>query len=155
MKNTFSSSCGNWASICKSLLKFFGRIAIAVIFLLAGISKFLNPEATSLYMASKGMTIFPFFMYSAATVEIIGGLSLLFGFKTRCGALLLALFLIPATMIFHDFWNVGPGEEALQKVLFLKNLAIFGGLLFVVSAGAGGISIDRFCHKNELPLVQK
>ncbi len=153
MTNLFCSSCGNCASNCNSLLKLFGRITIAAIFLLAGISKFLNPEATSLYMAAKGMPIIPFFMYSAGIVEILGGLSLLIGFKTRWGALLLALFLIPATMLFHDFWNVGPAEEALQKILFLKNLAIFGGLLYVIAAGAGGLSIDRFCLKNELPQV--
>jgi len=70
--------------------------------------------------------------------EVAGGLSILFGFKARWGALALFMFLIPATLIFHtDF------SDPNQIGIFLKNLAIMGGLLMVASSGPGSLSMDR------------
>ena len=149
-----SYSSYDHCSILKTILRFFGRVAIATIFILAGIGKFLHPDAKSIYMASKGMIMIPFFLYSVAILEILGGLSLLIGYKTRWGALILMLFLIAATVIFHDFWNQGPVEAEMQKIHFLKNLAILGGLLYVMACGAGRWSIDRFLYNKELPPVQ-
>ena len=129
-----------------SLGMLIGRIALAAIFILAGLGKFMNVEATSAYMASKGMTMIPFFLYSAALLEILAGLALLIGYKTRWAALLLALFIIPTVLIFHDFWNVsGPLERTIELTQFLKDWAIFGGLLYVAALGAGRYSIDQCC----------
>lgn len=128
-----------------SFVLFMGRLCLCTIFILAGVGKLLDYEGTAQMMASKGMTMIPLFLYSAAFVEIVGGLSLLFGFKIRIGSALLLLFLIPTTLIFHDFWNVGENEQALQMIMFLKNLAIFGGLLYVLACGAGAFSIDSCC----------
>lgn len=129
-----------------SLGMLIGRIALSTIFILAGLGKFMDVEGTSAYMASKGMTMVPFFLYSAAILEILAGLALLFGFKTRWAALLLALFIIPTVLIFHDFWNVsGPAERAVELVNFLKDWAIFGGLLYVACLGAGRYSVDNCC----------
>lgn len=132
--------------IC-SLGMFIGRVCISIIFLLSGIGKFMDPESTSQYMAAKGMVMIPFFLYSAAIIEIIGALSLLLGFKARIGALLLILFLIPVTVIMHDFWNVDIASRNLQQILFLKNISILGGLLYVASSGAGNFSLDACCCK--------
>jgi putative oxidoreductase len=122
-----------------------GRLAIATIFILAGVGKFLNYEGTAAYMASKGFSMVPFFLYAAATVEILGGLLLVLGWKTRFGAIILALFLIATTVIFHDFWRERPELVEVQMINFLKNLAIFGGLLYILATGPGSISIDRLC----------
>lgn len=115
----------------------FGRICLSILFIHAGIGKFLNYDSTAQFMASKGFTFVPFFLISAALVEIIGGLSVLLGLKTRWGATLLILFLIPTTVIFHAFWN-----QPDQMNKFLANLAIFGGLFYVLVNGAGRFSID-------------
>lgn len=134
-----------------SLLMFIGRLCIAAIFLLAGVNKFINFDQTVTYMASKGMTMIPLFLFGAATLEILGGLSLIFGYRTRLGATVLILFLIPTTIIFHDFWMASGAELAAQQINFLKNLAIVGGLLYVVCAGAGGCACDACCSKKKLP----
>jgi len=126
-----------------------GRICLSTIFILAGVGKFMDPAGTSAYMAAKGMTMVPFFLYAAALVEICGGLSLLLGFKARWGGLLLLLFLIPVTYIFHDFWNSDPAGKQEQMIMFLKNLAIFGGLFYVFSTGAGPLAFDAWCCKGE------
>lgn len=127
----------------RSFLMLAGRIAIGAIFVLAGVGKFMDPAHTSAYMASKGMSMIPFFLYAAATLELLGGLALFLGWKARWGAVILALFLIPTTLIFHNFWIAEPAEKILQQIMFLKNLAIFGGLLYIIATGPGRLSIDR------------
>jgi putative oxidoreductase len=74
----------------------------------------------------------------AIAVELLGGLALLAGFKTRQVALILGAFTVVTAIFFHhDF------ADQMQMVMFLKNLAITGGLLFVAVFGPGKISVDR------------
>lgn len=134
-----------------AFLMFIGRLCIAAIFILSGVGKFFNWDQTAAYMASKGLTMVPLFLIGAALVEIIGGLTLVFGYKTRWGATLLLLYLIPTTVIFHDFWNQSGAEYMTQQIEFLKNLAIFGGLLYVISVGSGGCAVDACCCKAKKP----
>jgi putative oxidoreductase len=136
-------------SLC-SFSILIGRIGLSAIFILAGIGKFMDYSSTAAYMASKGMPVIPFFLYAAAIVEFLGGLGLLLGFKTRYCAAILALFLIPTTFIFHDFWNVEGVTRHLQMAMFMKNLAIFGGLFYVIGCGAGRFSVDACCCKKNL-----
>lgn len=130
-------------SIQCSLIMLLGRISISAIFIFAGLHKFMDYGSTAEYMASKNMSMIPFFLYAAAFVELIGGLLVLLGYKARCGALLLALFLLPVTFIFHDFWNVEDIQVLQSEMIhFFSNFAIFGGLLYVYCCGAGACSID-------------
>lgn len=122
-----------------------GRICLSAIFISAGIGKFMSYEETAAYMASAGMTQIPMFLYAAAIVEILGGLAILLGWKARWGALLLLLFLIPVSLLFHNFWALAPELAKLQMILFMKNVAIAGGLLYVAATGAGCFSIDHCC----------
>lgn len=127
-----------------SFLMFLGRVCISVIFILAGLHKFMDYQGTATYMAAKHLPVIPFFLYTAATIELFGGLCLLIGLKTRYAAALLALFLIPVSFIFHDFWNISEAaERQLQMGHFLSNLAIFGGLLYVISCGGGRCCVER------------
>lgn len=127
-----------------------GRICLSAIFILAAIGKLMDYEGTAQYMASKGLTMIPVFLYGAAIVELIGGLMILFGFKARIGAVILLLYLIPTTLIFHDFWNVSDAiMRQIQMIMFLKNLAIFGGLLYIICAGPGKVAFcSRCCTEN-------
>jgi putative oxidoreductase len=131
-------------SIPISFFMLLGRILISAIFILAGINKFIDYEGTAAYMASKNMPLIPLFLYAAALVELFGGLSVLLGFKTRYGALALGLFLIPVSIVFHDFWNItAQVEKQEQMIHFFSNAAILGGLLYVICFAAGAFSIDR------------
>lgn len=131
-------------SFLHTLGMFLGRLCLSVVFIFGGLGKFMDYDSTAQYMASKGFTFIPFFLVSAALVELIGGLSLLLGLKVRWGAAILLLFLIPTTLIFHDFWNLFGAAKQTQMINFLKNLAIFGGLTYVLINGAGRFSIDAF-----------
>jgi len=120
-----------------------GRGLLSVIFLLSGVGKLADWSGTAGYMASKHMPAVPFFLLAAVTFELLGGLSVLTGFKARWGALALIVFLIPVTLIFHNFWAYEGMEQKTQMINFLKNLAIMGGLLMVAANGAGPISVDE------------
>ncbi len=76
-------------------------------------------------------------------IELGGGLLLALGYKARWAALAIFLFLIPATLIFHAFWAVDPEQVKMQLIQFQKNLAIMGGMLYVVFNGPGRMSLDR------------
>lgn len=115
-----------------------GRILLGLIFVMSGISKISGFEGTQQHMASQGMPMTGFFLVSAIAVEVLGGLSVILGYQARWGAAALFAFLIPATLIFHT--NFG---DQTQMIMFLKNLSIMGGLLFVVAYGAGPLSLSR------------
>jgi putative oxidoreductase len=134
----------------KGISMLLGRILLAWLFLMAGFGKLTGYEMTKQYMEAKGMTLVPFFLISAAIFEILGGLALLLGYKTRWGALLLIIMLVPATLIFHDFWNLAPPDDYLQRMMFGKNLGILGGLFTILGCGGGMLAFDNYCrHKHE------
>ena len=131
------------------LLILLGRFFLAAIFILSGIHKIASFDATVEYMAATvpKMTMIPFFLTCAILIELLGGLFILVGYKARLGALLLFLYLIPVTLLFHNFWDAEGMAKAMQQINFLKNLAIEGGLLYVIAYGAGGCSFDARCCK--------
>jgi len=140
----------------QAFLLFIARSSIASIFIAAAISKFVFFDQTVQYMTSKGFTIVPLFLVGAAAVEFFGGLSVVFGYKARFGATLLLLFLIPTTLIFHDFWNVTDHDlQVLQFTNFMKNVSIFGGLLYLICFGAGKFAFDNICFRTSPAQVSR
>ncbi len=121
----------------KDLTLLLARILLSAIFLEAGYGKIINPDATIKTIAAHEVPFAGFFLVVSIAFEIIGGLSILLGYKTRWGALALFLYLIPVTLIIHTRFS-----EAGQMTNFMKNLAIMGGFLAVTNCGAGNLSLD-------------
>ncbi len=119
-----------------------GRILLAIIFLMSGISKTFNWDGTAGYMASVGMPMVTLFLIGAIVLEVGGSLSVILGFKARWGALALIVFTIPTTFIFHAYWAVDPAQMQIQQIMFMKNLAMTGGLLLIMANGSGPLSLD-------------
>ncbi|MES0101871.1 DoxX family protein [Mesorhizobium sp. M0019] len=114
-----------------------GRILIAAIFIMSGLSKLGAPSATQGYIASVGLPL-PLLSYLLAVVtELGGGLLLLVGFQTRLTAAWLAVFTVVAAIFFHS--NLA---DQNQFINFVKNVMITGGLLQVVAFGATSFSFD-------------
>ncbi len=109
------------------------RVLLAVLFVLAGYGKIAGYDGTMGYMASQGVP--GMLLPLVIALELGGGLLLVVGFQTRWVALALALFTVAASLIFH----IGDG----QMTMFLKNMAITGGLLLVYVHGAGPLSLDE------------
>jgi len=120
-----------------------GRILLSIIFILAGYGKITGFSGTVNYMASHGLPFPELLLPFVILIELGGGLMLLVGWKARIAALALFLFTIPATLVFHAFWSVDPAEAQLQRIMFLKNLAIMGGMLYVMAYGPGPLSLDK------------
>jgi len=126
----------------QNFLMLLGRIAMSVIFIVAGIRKAMAIAGTVAYMQKGGVPFAELLVYLVILLEVGGGLALLLGWKARGIAAALAVFVIIATPIFHAFWAVDPTQYVTQLNMFLKNLAIVGGLLYVIAGGAGAYSID-------------
>ncbi|MEO7246515.1 MAG: DoxX family protein [Rubrivivax sp.] len=118
------------------------RLMLALMFIIAGFSKFAGLEGTAGYIASKGLPMPQVLAFATATLEVVAGLALAVGFQARWAALALALFTLLASLLFHNFWAVPAEQAMLQQLMFMKNLAVVGGLLFVFSFGAGPASLD-------------
>jgi len=115
-----------------------GRLLIALIFVMSGLSKIAAPANTMAYIQSAGAPFAPSAFAIAVIAEVGGGLALLLGFQTRLAATMLAIFTLATAVLFHN--NMA---DQNQMIHFLKNIAITGGLLQVVAFGAGAFSLDN------------
>jgi len=113
-----------------------GRIFISAIFLMAGLNKISNYEGTLGYMNAMGVP--SFLLPLVIATEVLGSLAIILGYKTRLVAFLLAGFSIISALLFHLNFS-----DQMQSIMFMKNIAIAGGFLFLVANGAGYVSIDN------------
>jgi putative oxidoreductase len=121
-----------------------GRFLITFLFLRSAFGKITGFTAVSGMMAKKGMPFAEVFLVGAIVLEIAGSLMILLGWHARLGALLLSIFLIPATLIFHNFWAVDPAqlrEVVNQTNHFYKNVSILGALVLIMGMGSGALSL--------------
>lgn len=118
-------------------LPLLGRVGIASIFVLSGISKLAAPAATIGYIESVGLPLPQLCFALALLIELVGGVALVAGYRTRAVAGALAVFSIVTALIFHSAFG-----DQNQFIHFFKNVAIAGGLLNIVAFGAGAWSID-------------
>jgi len=124
-----------------------GRILLAAIFLVSGFAKLTDTAGTAAHMAGVGIPAPEILALVAGTAEIVGALAILIGFLTRPAAIGLILFMIPTTLLFHNFWAFEGEEVKLQMINFLKNLTIIGGLSLLVAHGPGPFSVDQKLRK--------
>jgi putative oxidoreductase len=125
-----------------SIVPLIGRILMSPVFLLSGINKIMAFSMMTGYVAAAHLPLPKVSLACAAAIEILGGLAILTGFQTKVAAWVVFLFLIPTTLLFHNFWVLQGPERMGAQTQFLKNLAIMGGLLVLATHGAGRASVD-------------
>jgi putative oxidoreductase len=113
-----------------------GRILLAHIFLLSGITKISGYAGTQGWMESMGVP--GMLLPLVILLEIGGALALIVGWQTKWAAWALAAFSVVAAIIFHSNF-----ADQMQSILFMKNLAMAGGLLVLAAHGAGPVSLDK------------
>jgi putative oxidoreductase len=123
-------------------LNLVGRLLIAALFLPAGLAKLSGFEGTVGYIESVGLPLPAVAAAGALALEILGSVALIVGFQTRIVAAVMAVFTLVASIFFHAFWAAAPEQAFVQQLLFFKNIGVIGGLLVLVSSGAGAWSID-------------
>lgn len=124
-------------------LALVGRVLLALLFVPAGFSKLMGFGGTVGYISSVGAPLPQVAAVIAIVVELGLGLMLLVGFKTRLAAVVLAVFTVAASVLFHNYWSMPADKAFVNQLMFFKNIAISGGLLAFVAFGAGRFSIDR------------
>jgi putative oxidoreductase len=118
------------------------RVALALIFIFSGADKlFFHTAGNVEYMQAVGLPLSSLLVYPVGLVELGAGLLLAFGYRAKIAAALLAAFTAVATLLFHAFWAAPADQAVLQTIMFMKNLAILGGLLLVVVHGSGRLSL--------------
>jgi putative oxidoreductase len=127
-----------------------GRILLALIFVLSGLNKVMNMSGTAGYMVHAGISaplVHPA-LYLSIAVELGCGLLVMAGLQARLAALIIFLWLIPVTLIFHvaGYYQAVQQHQAMaaltQQIMYLKNISMMGGLLLLAGRGPGGLSID-------------
>lgn len=118
-----------------------GRLLYVAIFLMAAPGHFT--AETIAYAASQGVPLAFIAVPASGVIALAGGLSILLGYKARYGAWLLVLFLVPVTVMMHNFWAVtDPMARTMQQVMFMKNLSMLGAALLIAHFGSGPLSVD-------------
>jgi putative oxidoreductase len=111
-----------------------GRVLLSAIFILSGLGKIPHFNDVAGMMGQMGIPLATLALVITLCIEIGCGLMVLTGFKARHAALVLAIWLVPVTLVFHKFWGIPAADQQGQMINFLKNVAIMGGLLILASA---------------------
>jgi putative oxidoreductase len=111
-----------------------GRLLVSVIFILSGSFKIFMFKATADMMAAKGIPLTKVALVLTIMIELGGGILVATGFKARYAAIVMALFLVPVTLTFHNFWAYQGQQQQDQMGHFISNLAIMGGLAAIAAA---------------------
>jgi putative oxidoreductase len=114
-----------------------GRLLLSVIFVLSGLGKIPHFHDVAGMMGQKGIPLATVALVISLLIEIGGGLMVLTGFGARYAALIMFLWLIPVTLVFHHFWGIPEAAKEEQMINFLKNVAIMGGLLILAHGSPG------------------
>jgi len=120
-----------------------GRILLSLIFLISGLGKIGGFAGTAGRMASKGLPMPDILLAITIVIEVGAALLIIAGFKTRLAAAALFLWMIPVTFLFHNFWAVPADQQMIQQIMFMKNIGIMGGLLYIMAFGPGPIRLGR------------
>ncbi len=119
-----------------------GRILYSAIFIISSFHHFSQHVID--YAASHGTPMASILVPLSGIMAFLGGLSVLLGYKARWGAWLLVFFLIPVTIIMHNFWTVSdPMARQMQMAHFMKNVSMLGAAFMIIYFGSGPLSLDK------------
>lgn len=119
---------------------FLGRLLFTLIFVMSGFTHF--SKQTIGFAASQGVPLASFVVPASGVLALLGGLSILLGYRAKLGAWLVVIFLIGVTPM-HKFWGIAdPMMQQMQMVMFMKNLTMLGGALLITQFGSGPWSLD-------------
>jgi putative oxidoreductase len=128
-----------------------GRVLLALIFMVSGFAKLTDLSGTAGYIASAGLPLASSLALGAGLLELGGGLALALGWRVRWAALALGVFTLAAGVLFHAYWSAPADQAYLQQLMFMKNLAIAGGLFLAAAFGAGSLSLDERLARDARP----
>lgn len=126
-----------------SYVVLLGRLLYGGFFALSGLNHFLQFGATTGHAASKGLPAAEFFVVMSGLMILAGGLSIMLGYKPRWGAWLIILFLLPVSIVMHNFWAESGQAAQMDQIQFMKNMALAGAALMMTSISRWPLSLER------------
>jgi len=135
-------------SISEHISPLIGRWVIAYFFLGEAWARLAGFDATTAMLRAQHVPAAPALLVVALAVMALGGLSLVFGLQTRHGAMLLFAFTVIVSVLLHAYWTAqNATDRAADYDIFIRNIAIAGGLLFLVGMGPGPLALDNAGRK--------
>ena len=116
-----------------SVLNRIARVLLCLVFIQAVIGKLTGFAGPAAAIAAKGLPLAPALLVAAMALMAVGSALVISGWKARLGVVLLLMFLVPTTLLFH-----GDVSSAQERIQLFKNLAIIGGLLLVADQDSRG-----------------
>ncbi|MBI5274411.1 MAG: DoxX family protein [Chlamydiales bacterium] len=124
------------------IIVLLGRIFYSAIFILSSFGHFTS--ATVQYAASQGVPMAHLLVPISGILALLGGLSILLGYRARYGAWLLVIFLVPVTLMIHNYWvHQDQARVMIEQVMFMKNISMLGAALLIAYFGSGPLSLDK------------
>jgi len=121
-----------------------GRLLYSLIFLSSAFNHIINYDQLSHYTAALGVPFPKLVTLLTGIMILLGGLSILLGYKVRFGAALLFVFLLSTAFIAHAFWGIEEAMQAqMQEIMFMKNLSMAGAALVFYYFGTGPLSLEK------------
>ena len=133
-----------------NLAPVFGRCMIALVFVLSAIMKIVGFSHTAAQMAEKNLPMVEVLLVVSIIIELTAALMIMLGWRARLGALALLLWMIPVTVLYHNFWTMVDMEQFINRIMFLKNISLMGAMLYIISYGSGRYSLDNL-HRSPVP----
>jgi putative oxidoreductase len=131
-------------SLAEMISPFIGRLALAWFFLSDAYMRALQWNSTIAWMAAKHLPAPAILLFVSLAAMILGGLSLMLGFRAKAGALVLFAFTVVTTILLHNYWVIQDAAERMADYeIFIRNIAIAGGLLLVLGVGPGRFAADN------------
>lgn len=136
----------------KDIAELLARILIAFVFIYEALDALVFFNKTKATMTAYGINwnqdlLIKFLIF----ILITGGVLVLIGYYARIGASLLLLYWLPFTLIVYSFWDDAPEFKRVHALYFMRNLALCGGLLLLITNGAGKYSVKRLIYIMKLP----
>jgi putative oxidoreductase len=118
-----------------------GRILYALIFIMAGPGHFTANMIA--YAASRGVPLASIAVPLSGVIAMAGGVSIAAGYRATWGGWLIVLFLVPVSVMIHDFWAMtDPNMAQVNQIMFMKNISMLGAALLIAHFGSGPLSVD-------------
>ena len=118
-----------------------GRALFSLIFITSVFGSFTSAGIAG--AAAHGVPLANILVPASGLLALVGGVSVLLGYRARFGAFLLLVFLVPVTLVMHRFWGLHDAQQAmLERVMFLKNVSLIGAALLLTYYGSGPVSLD-------------
>ncbi|MBK9735504.1 MAG: DoxX family protein [Saprospiraceae bacterium] len=136
----------------KDIADLLGRILIAFLFTYEALDALVFFEKTKATMSAYHITWHQDLLLGTIIFSlIVGAFLVLIGYYSSFGALLLLAYWVPFTLIVYSFWNDPQEYQRLHALYFMRNLALCGGLLLLISNGSGKYSVKRLIYNMKLP----